>query len=203
MNKYKFQILTDAKKIVTDIFRSKVNPLFVFHNLDHTEQVVNAAEEIGGNYELNNNDQLVLFVSAWFHDTGFSTGKAEEHEKESIKQVSDFLYHHNADQELILRIGSCIQATHMPQEPLNLVEKILCDADLYHLGTDMFSKWSDCLKQEFQNYFKRDFSEEKWRKHNIKFLKSHKYFTSYCCQKLEPVKQEWVKHLQNNQGTLA
>ncbi len=47
MNKYQLQILAESKKVVTDIFKSKVNSLFVFHNLDHTEQVVNAAEEIG------------------------------------------------------------------------------------------------------------------------------------------------------------
>jgi hypothetical protein len=203
MNEYQIHIAAEAKKVVTDIFKNKVNPLFVFHNLDHTQQVVNAAEEIKGYYQLNDDDQFVLFISAWFHDTGFSAGHSEEHEKESRKLAEDFLDHRNEDRRVINRVSSCIQSTHMPQEPLTLVEEIICDADLYHLGTNMFTKWSDHLRQELQTYYKSDFSEEEWRELNIEFLKSHNYFTGYCRQKLEPVKQGWIKQLQNKQGTMA
>ncbi len=204
MNEDQIHIIADAKKVVKDIFRNKVNPLFVFHNLDHTQQVVDAVEEIEGYYQLNDDDQFILLVSAWFHDTGYSAGHAEGHEKESIKLAADFLHqHHYADPEVILRISSCIQATQMPQAPINLVEKIICDADLYHLGTIMFCKFSDCLRQELQNYYKIDISNKEWTRVNIEFLISHKYFTGYCQQKLEPVKQGWIKQLQNKQGTMA
>lgn len=198
MNKYQFQILTKAKKIVTDIFRSKVNPVFVFHNLDHTVQVVKAAKEIGEHYKLDDNDQFVLLVSAWFHDTGFSSGHAEGHEKESIKLANDFLYHRSTGQVLTLRIASCIQATRMPQQPLNMVENILCDADLYHLGTNVFSNRCNRLRRELQTYFERDIPKEEWCQSNLDFLKSHKYFTHYCRQRLERLKQEWIKQLQKN-----
>lgn len=201
MNEQQLQIIKEAKKIVTNIFQNKVNPLFVFHSLEHTTQVVAAAEEIEGYYQLNDGDQFVLFISAWFHDTGFSSGHAEEHEKESIKLVKEFLALRIAEQEIILRIASCIQATHMPQEPQNLVEKILCDADLFHLGTNMFSERNQLLRKELQAYYKSDFAEEDWCQLNIEFLKSHKYFTGYCHQKLELVKQEWIEKLQNKQET--
>ncbi len=81
MNEQQLQIIKEAKKIVLNIFQNKVNPLFVFHNLKHTTQVVAAAEEIEGYYQLNDDEQFILFISAWFHDTGFSSGHAEEHEK--------------------------------------------------------------------------------------------------------------------------
>ena len=203
MNVHQIQILEKTKKVVTEIFKTKVNHLFVFHNLEHTRQVVNAAGEIAGHYPLNDDDQFVLFISAWFHDTGFSSGHSEEHEKESIKLAEKLLSRCNEDQELINRVSSCIQATHLPQEPRDLVEKILCDADLYHLGTNMFTKWSGHLRQELQTYYKSDFSEEEWREINIEFLKSHNYFTGYCRQKLEPVKQRWLKQLQDKQGAMA
>jgi predicted metal-dependent HD superfamily phosphohydrolase len=201
VNVHQLQILEETKKVVPEIFKNKVSPLFVFHTMDHTRQVVNAAGEIAGHYTLNDDDQFVLFLSAWFHDTGFSNGHSEEHEKESIKLAEEFLYRRNEDQKLVTRVSSCIQATHLPQEPLDLVEKILCDADLYHLGTNMFNKWNDHLRQELQNYIS-DFTDEVWRHLNIEFLKSHKYFTGYCLQKLEPVKQEWIKQLQHKQGAL-
>jgi predicted metal-dependent HD superfamily phosphohydrolase len=201
MNKQQLQIVSEAKKVVTDIFQTKVNPLFVFHNLEHTIQVAIAAEEIEGYYQLNNDDRFVLFVSAWFHDTGFSSGHAEEHEKESIKLAKEFLAARTTDEEMIMRITSCIQATHMPQEPQNLVEKIICDADLFHLGTNMFRERGQLLRKELQAYYKCDFTEEEWRQLNIDFLKSHNYFTGYCRAELEPVKQEWIEKLQNKQET--
>ena len=203
MNEQQLQIIKEAKKIVTEIFQTKVNPLFVFHNLEHTTQVVAAAEEIEGYYQLNDDEQFVLFISAWFHDTGFSSGHTEEHEKESIKLVRDFLALQMAKQEIIIHMASCIQATHMPQEPQNLVEKIICDADLFHLGTNMFSERNQLLRKELQAYYKADFAEEDWCRLNIEFLKSHKYFTGYCRRELEPVKQEWIEKLQNKQGTMA
>ncbi len=201
MNEHQLQIIKEAKKAVTDIFQSKVNPLFVFHSLEHTIQVVTAAEEIESYYQLNNEDQFTLFISGWFHDAGFSSGHAEEHEKESIQLVKEFLSPRMSDEEMITRIASCIQATHMPQQPQNLIEKIICDADLFHLGTNMFSERSQLLRKELQAYYKCDFAEEEWRQLNIDFLKSHNYFTGYCRRELEPVKQEWIEKLQNKQGT--
>ncbi|WP_276503639.1 HD domain-containing protein [Terrimonas pollutisoli] len=203
MNTHQLQILGEAKKAVTEIFKNRVSPLFAFHNLEHTRQVVCAAGEIAGHYPLNDNDQFVLFISAWFHDTGFSAGHSEEHEKESIKLAEDFLYRCSEDKKLINRVSSGIQATHIPQEPGNLVEKILCDADLYHLGTNTFNIWNDNLRQELQNYYKTDFSEEEWCRLNIGFLKSHKYFTGYCLQNLEPIKQEWIKQFQHKQRAMV
>ena len=56
MNEHQLQIVVEAKKNVTEIFKIKVNPLFFFHPLDHTHQVVNAAQEVEGYYQLNDND---------------------------------------------------------------------------------------------------------------------------------------------------
>jgi predicted metal-dependent HD superfamily phosphohydrolase len=175
MNEYQIQIVAEAKKIVTAIIKNNVLRLFVFHNIDHTQEVVNAAAEIGGYYQLNDGDQFILFIAAWFHDTGFSTGRAEGHEKESIHLVSEFLQCYCPDPEIIRRVSSCIQATQMPQTPLNPIEKIMCDADLYHLGTSRFNMWSDRLRQEIQNRYKSQISNEEWARIDIKFL-SHIIF---------------------------
>jgi HD superfamily phosphodiesterase len=205
MNQYQLQIINEAGKTVTGIFQTKVSPQFVFHNLEHTRQVVDAVEEMEGyyHYQLDNNDQFVLLLSAWFHDTGFSSGKMEEHEMESIKLATDFLYRHSVITDLILQVSSCIRATHMPQTPKNLAEKILCDADLFHLGENIFHKRSGYLRHELQTYFKKEIPKDEWRQLNIDFLQSHKYFTGYCQRKLEPVKQEWIEQLRDKQETKA
>lgn len=199
MNDQQIQIIIEAKIIVTDIFEQKVNPLFVFHNFEHTRQVADAAEEIANFYQFNENDKFILLVAAWFHDTGFSAGRIEGHELESIKIAENFLQTHNIGNDIIARVLSCIQATKMPQSPQNGLEKIICDADLFHLGTIQFNRRTDLLRTELQAYYNKEISSEEWQLGNIEFLISHNYFTGYCQQKLEPVKQIWLNRLQNKQ----
>jgi predicted metal-dependent HD superfamily phosphohydrolase len=200
MNDEQIHKLSQAKAYVMETFQKKVSPDCAFHNQTHTEQVVSAAEEIAAHYGLNDEDRFVLLLSAWFHDTGFSSGKAEDHEKESIRLATEFLQSHNVDNEIIQRVSSAIQATRMPQSPLSLVEKILCDADLFHLGGADFKKMNDQLKQEQESYFKKEFPKKEWRQRNIEFLESHQYFTEYAQQKREPGKQDLIKLLRKKQG---
>ena len=195
MTENQLQILIEVEKFVKEIFKKKLNPLFVFHNLKHTKQVVNAAREIAKHYQLNDEDQFVLLLAAWFHDTGYSAGLAEEHEKESIMLASNFLLQHT-DIEIVRRVALCIQATRPPQSPQNLVEKIMCDADLYHLGTNRFRRMNHRLKKEQQAYYLKDISKKEWSQCNIGFLESHQYFTDYCRHKLGPLVQERIRNLQ-------
>lgn len=196
----KEQLLSAARAYVTELFQKAVDPKFTFHNLQHTQQVVTAATELANHYHLNEDDRAVLLLAAWFHDTGFKSGHAEEHEKESIRLATEFLQQHGADADLIQRVSSCIQATRMPQSPLSQVEKILCDADLYHLGNGDFKKMSQQLKQEQEGYYNKPVSKRDWRQRNLEFLESHQYFTDYAQQKLEPQKQEWIRQLRKKQG---
>jgi len=200
MNEQQLQLLMQVRVYVTEIFRHKVDSHFVFHNLEHTQQVVAAAEELATYHNLNDEDRLTLLLAAWFHDTGFSSGRAEDHEKESIRLATDFLQQKGVDIEIIQRVSSCIQATHMPQSPLSLVEKIMCDADLYHLGSGDFKKMNEHLRQEQEFYFKTEFSKKEWRQRNIEFLESHQYFTDYAQRMREPKKQEWIRELRRKQG---
>lgn len=201
MNEANSQLLAAARTYVTDLFQHQLNPAFVFHNLEHTEDVVEACSRIADHCRLEEEDRLVVLLAAWFHDTGFKSGHPEEHEKESIQIATEFLQQQGADADLIQRVSSCIQATRMPQSPLSLVEKIMCDADLYHLGSGDFKKMSQQLRQEQEAYYGKEISKRDWRQRNIEFLESHQYFTDYCQEKLEPQKQEWIRQLRKKQGS--
>ena len=190
MNEGQVQILGDARHYVTETFMNKVKPQFVFHNLDHTEAVAEACSQMADYYQLGDEDRFVLMLSAWFHDTGYSAGKADGHEEVSVQIATQFLQQHNVSETIQQRITSCIRATHMPQSPITQVEKILCDADLWHLATDDFKAMNQLLKQERENLLGHKISKKEWRKGNIKFLQEHKYFTDYAQQYLEAKKQE-------------
>ena len=190
MNEAPEQVLAEARNYVTDIFHQKVNPEFVFHSLDHTEAVAEACSQIATHYQLSDEDRFVLMLSAWFHDTGYSSGKVEGHEEISAQIATEFLQQHHISEIIQQRVSSCIRATHMPQSPISQVEKILCDADLLHLSTEDFKAMNQLLKQERENLRGQKISKKEWRKGNIKFLQEHKYFTDYGQQNLEPGKLE-------------
>jgi predicted metal-dependent HD superfamily phosphohydrolase len=190
MNEAQEQILTAARNYVTEIFTHKVRPEFVFHNLDHTEDVAEACSQIADHFRLGDEDRFVLTLAAWFHDTGYSGGSAAGHEEESVRIATDFLNDHHVDESVIHRVSSCIQATRMPQSPVSQVEKILCDADLFHLATEDFKARNQLLKQEQETLLGHKISKKDWRKNNIQFLENHKYFTEYGQEVLEPQKHE-------------
>ena len=196
MNESNEQLLSAARIYVTEIFTQQVKQEFVFHNLEHTEDVVEACSYMADYYKLIDDDRFVLMVSAWFHDTGFSRGEASGHEDESIRIATDFLTQHAVDPLFIQRISSAIQATRMPQSPISQLEKILCDADLYHLATEDFKPRNQLLKQEREFLLEHKISKKDWRKNNINFLENHKYFTEYGEEFLEPKKTENLNQLQ-------
>ena len=170
MNESHEQLLSEARSHVTEIFTHQLKPEFVFHNLEHTEDVVEASSYMADYYRLGEEDRFVLMLAAWFHDTGYINGSVAGHESESIKHAVNFLHSKGIDEGLIQRVSSCIEATRMPQSPVSQIEKILCDADLYHLATEDFKARSQLLKQEQESVLGKKISKKDWRKNNINFL---------------------------------
>ena len=95
MTENQSQLLANARTFVSGLFLNKVNKSIRFHNLDHTQGVVMAGEEMAEYYQLGDEDRLALYVAAWFHDTGFSSGEAHGHEDVSIRLASNFLQENN------------------------------------------------------------------------------------------------------------
>jgi len=188
MDETKDQLVIAARNYVTELFNHETKQELVFHNIEHTEDVVEACSRIADSSNLSEEDRLVLILSAWFHDTGYLRSDAAGHEEESIRIATDFLTQQKADESIIQRVSSCIEATRMPQSPVNLIEKILCDADLYHLSTNDFQARSQLLKQEQEMLLHRKIDKKEWRKNNVAFLKNHNYFTEYGQQQLQPGK---------------
>ena len=196
MTETQLKILSNAQSFVTDLFTNKGSKSIRFHTLEHTQGVVMAADEMAQYFQLPEEDRTALGLAAWFHDTGFTSGDAQGHEDRSIEYAVKFLQEQKADEQLIQKVRSAIEATKLPQTPKNLLEQIICDADLYHLGTDDFKTRSKLLKEELSELSKKEISKKQWRKVNINFLENHKYFTEYARRKLQPVKERNLQQLQ-------
>jgi predicted metal-dependent HD superfamily phosphohydrolase len=199
MTELQEQILAAARHYVTDLFANQVKPEFVFHNLDHTEDVAEACSKMADHYHLNDDDRFVLMLAAWFHDVGYSSGQADGHEEVSMQIASRFLEEHQVDEATRQRVNSCIQATKMPQSPVTLIEKILCDADLSHLASPDYHARNQLLREERESQLRIKIPKKEWRKGNIQFLRQHQYFTDYGQAELEPGKQQNLNELKRKE----
>lgn len=188
MGENDLSVLQEAQAYVTDLLQNNLSKSIKFHTLQHTQEVVAAAEKLADQYQLPDEDRFPLLLAAWFHDTGYTGGVARDHETMSIQLASDFMQGRNIPDEVQGRVRGCIDATRMPQTPSNTIEGIICDADLFHLGTDNFKEKTRLLREELREFGGTDFSKKEWWKSNVQFLEGHKYFTDYGQEILQPVK---------------
>ncbi len=174
----------------------------VYHNLGHTEFIVEKVSEIAKYYDLERSDREDLFFAAWLHDVGYWKGEPKSHENRSAEQADSCLMDFGLNLERIDRIKSAILATQLPQKPKDLFESILCDADLYHLGTETFLEKSFDLKLEQELMGCGICSDKDWLRKSLEFLQNHHYHTSFGRSFLEPVKNancQKVIHLLENE----
>src|SRR5450432_827374 len=127
------------EEYVTGLFEQMHEPNLVFHNLEHTQDVVKRTKEIAGHYKVTEDEMLILFIAAWFHDTGHLFTEPSKHEKMSCEIMRKFMTD-KVDNEIIDQVEACILSTKFPRNPANLLQEIICDADTYHLGTKEFRK---------------------------------------------------------------
>ena len=116
------------------------------------------------------------------------------HEEEGIRIAKGFLPLHGYSNEEIDQIAGMILATKIPQQPKTLLEKILADADLYYLGTELFPIVSKQLYHELL-YYNPHLSAFDWNQLQISFLQTHHYHTTYCLQHQAGIKERYLKEL--------
>ena len=189
------EIVKEVKAHVSSLYWQYSNMQLPYHNLIHTERVVKAAEKISSHYDLPEEDRLIISTAAWFHDVGYLSGKAEVHEKSGADTAAVFLRSKNVTEQTIEKVVGCILATKMPQTPQNILEEIVCDADVFDLGTEHFRVNDTNMHKERELVSGTYISKQEWRQQTIKFLEGHHYFTSYANEKVGPVKEAQLEKL--------
>jgi predicted metal-dependent HD superfamily phosphohydrolase len=178
-------IIDKAKQFVSDLFQDKLSPNMIYHNLAHTLDVVNNSRKIGKKSDLSDDELEIVTLAAWFHDVGY-TEDYMSHEDKGKAIAESFLNEQNYPQEKTARVLNCIEATKIPQSPQNLLEQVICDADLIHFGQEDFFEYSDILKNEWETAGLKKTSDTEWQKTSVELLSTHKYFTAYARRKFEP-----------------
>ena len=187
-------LIDQAKSLAEEVFKDPVFEKYFFHNLRHTADVVSAVKDIGMRSELSADEMELTLVAAWLHDLGYKYG-AENHEQSSARFAEEFMERLSIPPKRIKAISSAITSTRLPQQPRNLIERVLCDADLFHLSNETFEEKSELLRKEWKATGFKEMTDQEWIQHNIDFTSEHKYHTPYGQTLLAEGKKKNIKRL--------
>jgi uncharacterized membrane-anchored protein YitT (DUF2179 family) len=165
-----------AQSSILDRLSRELHSSLYYHNIDHTRQVMQHAALIAGKEGITGKELDLLVTAAAFHDAGFLETYSR-HEEASCKLAREYLPQYGFDDADIGRICDLIMATRLPQTAPNRLSAILCDADLYYLGTDEYGHLAEHLYKELvtENMVSNAVD---WQQQQIDFLSAHTYFTA-------------------------
>ncbi|HTN17651.1 MAG TPA: HD domain-containing protein, partial [Chitinophagaceae bacterium] len=190
------ELMINAASYVRDTYSENKKPELFYHCLAHTENTVAAAEKIADHYQLEEEDYAAVYLSAWFHDIGYLFTTAELHEEKGIDLAAQFILQQGGEESLIAKVKECILATKMPQNPVSLISRIVCDADLFHFGTEDFEATNKQVRKEMEARFGKKIPGKLWRIKALEILNSQKFHTVYCQALLQKGKQVNLERIQ-------
>ena len=173
-----------------DFLTKKLAKKLYYHGPHHTKDVLNAVEKIGFNENVSPEEFILLRAAVLFHDFGY-IDKYVDNEKIGADYAREILPNYGFNLTQVDKVCDLIMSTRVPQNPNNHLERIICDADLDYLGREDFLSISTNFYEELKNYGVVK-SENDWDQIQIKFLKSHHFFTEYSINKRSLLKK---KHL--------
>lgn len=142
-----------------------------YHNRLHVEDVVSSVTSLARlELGISPHDAFMLITAAYLHDI-------VDNEEKSVLVARTLLGGLNYSSREIEQVGGLILATKMPTRPNNLLEEIICDADVDNLGRGDFLDKNNAVREELlsKGLISKDLAS--WYAKSIEFLQSHKYYT--------------------------
>src|SRR5690606_3309654 len=126
-------LLGRASAFVYTLFKEKLPETILYHSYQHTVDVAREADRLGRKAGLDDADQVLVTLAAWFHDVGF-TETYDDHEEAGARIATAYLQEQGLAPEQVDEVVRLIRSTHAAREPQDLCEEVLHDADLAHVG---------------------------------------------------------------------
>ncbi len=189
------KIILKIKPYIQELFTRRTPSFLKYHNLAHTEKVVERTIEISkaSPVPLSDRDFFCVITAAWFHDTGHLFNELKDHEQAGADLMAAFLKSFQLEDSIIDETAGCIMATQVPSNPKTALEQIICDADTYHFGTKEFLETDSLVYTELEERLNIHI-ENKTQK-SIDLLESHQFYTAYCQDLLDKGKKENIAKL--------
>lgn len=180
-----------AERFILNKLKVELDPKLHYHSFNHSKDVTRQVERIAIEEGITDEDLFLLKSAASYHDAGF-VKQYDHNETIGAKMAEKILPEFGYTKEHIQRIKELIYVTEVPHKPKNILEEIICDADLDYLGRPDFHKISDRLRKELREHGKID-SDRKWDEMQVKFFNLHHYFTATAIRTRQNMKE---KHLE-------
>lgn len=174
-----------------------LSPALTYHGKHHTLDVFAVAEQLCLSEKVSENDTLHVLTAALLHDIGFLR-HYRDHELHSCNFAQEVLPNFGYTEGSIKKICNLIKATKIPQSPKNLLERMLCDADLDYLGRADFYTIGQTLFEEMR-VLKMIETEDEWNALQIRFLENHAYFTASNQRERTVLKEKHLAQLRRSQ----
>lgn len=172
----------------------ELSPALTYHGKHHTLDVLSVAESLCVAESIPYFETVLIMTAALLHDCGFLR-HYHDHETHSCNIAREVLPQFNYTEGDIQRICNMIMATKIPQTPLDHFAQILCDADLDYLGRNDFYAIGQSLFSEMK-IMKLVETEDEWNEIQIRFLKTHRFFTKTSQNARDACKREHLERLQ-------
>ncbi|GAB1449177.1 MAG: phosphohydrolase [Bacteroidia bacterium] len=166
-----------ANQFILEKLKRELSPKLYYHSVEHVLDVHEQAMAMAQKEKLSSYEKNLLSTAVYYHDSGFLF-QTNGHEERSCEIAGGILPQFGFTETDILQIQDLIRATRIPQTPKNLLEEIICDADLDYLGRDDFFDIGQLLFRELCDLGVLK-TEEQWNKLQVQFLENHHYFTHY------------------------
>lgn len=171
-------ILDQASEFIFNLFKEKLSDNHIYHDYNHTKETVKACKEFCKFYDLKNEKEEQILLAAWFHDAGYAYSYLN-HEEKGIEIARKFLTEHNYPEEGQKHVAELIIATKREHKPTNLVEEIIHDADVIHVGKKTFFSKAELLRIEWESVIKKTYTDEEWEQLQLDFLQTTRFYTEY------------------------
>ena len=182
----------EVETYVQNLLETKLPATIYFHQLNHTLAVKEAAQKIAKGEKLSEKEIEILMIAALFHDVGF-VESYENHEIKSQAIAVDYLTKHRYPQEDIETITRLIAVTELKKAPADAIEKVICDADMAHIGQKKYRKKAENLRKEREYFFEKKYLDLEWEKSNLDFLQSHTFYTDTAKNLIDERKAKNIK----------
>ncbi len=183
-----------AKAYILEKIQRELNPDLVYHNLDHTLDVLNSATIIAEHENISGNDLILLKTAAVYHDSGMLL-RYIGHEEASVEIIKEVLPRFEYSDEDIDKIADMIMTTKLPQGAQTFLSQILCDADLEYLGREEYFMTSLQLRHEWITQNVKKLSILEWYQLQVDFLGSHEFYTQEARKMRQKYKEENLRQV--------
>ena len=187
-------LIQETEQFVIDLLSEKLDKNFVYHNIAHTQRVVEKSLELIEGENFSEEQIQALTLAGWFHDVGY-TVNPDNHEEESIKIATDFLKNKEVKEGVIDEVSKLIASTKMGAKPVTELEKVLRDADCSHVGSKNYTDFNELLRKERELTGNKKIKTDEWDDSNLDFLTKHRFYTSKASKLWEKQKSKNIAQL--------